>query len=132
MADKDNHSLASICSISNLSIFSGNIQHLQIWTSQQLGYMLDIFVKWTDIQTNDHSQEPLDNLDLGTSWTVQKSTAWLISSLEQFLHMQFDKLALWLEAVVVSPNERCGYHNDLKLCRHNTILSTASAQSMTT
>ena len=54
-----------------------------------------------------------------------------ILTLEQFLHTQFDRLALWLEADVVSPNQRCGYHNDPKLCRHNPI-HTASAQSMTT
>ena len=52
-----------------------------------------------------------------------------IHTLEQFLRTQFDKLALWLEADVVSPNERCGCHNDPKLCRHNSIF-TASTSSI--
>jgi hypothetical protein len=52
-----------------------------------------------------------------------------ILTLEQFLHTQFDKLALWLEADAVSPNERCKYFDDTKLCSHN--IPTASAQSMT-
>jgi hypothetical protein len=52
-----------------------------------------------------------------------------ILTLEQFLHTQFDKLALWLEADAVSPEERCRYRDDIKLCSHN--IPTASAQSMT-
>jgi hypothetical protein len=53
----------------------------------------------------------------------------LANILEQFLHTQFDKLALWLETDGVSPNKSLGYHDDWKLCRHNT--PTASAQLMT-